>query len=271
MVTTEDAGSDRVARAMVQQVLARGLVKAGDKLGLMVMNYGGPRRARDEIVVPMLKAKGVDVVSYEVPYPQSTPDISNSAAAVQSAQLRMAADGVKAVAFLCPGCMSFFMQDAESQGYYPTYVATSWDSVGGNAGKGHTRSLTGALALGWDPIRDVGTFADPSPLAGNATYALCRTVEKANITSDATNYASQAMCGATMDLYAAAQKAPAPLTWTSLMSGFTALGTSHAGAANFSTSLAPDRRDGTAAYRTMRYDAAQDRFVYDARTNLPLP
>jgi hypothetical protein len=55
------------------------------------VNYNGPRKARDEIIVPLFKAKGIGVVSYEVPYPQSTADISNSA------------EGIKTVAFLCPG------------------------------------------------------------------------------------------------------------------------------------------------------------------------
>ncbi|MCW2586043.1 MAG: hypothetical protein JWN55_1559, partial [Frankiales bacterium] len=265
IVTPEDAGSRRVARAMVDQMLAKGLLKSGDKLGLMVMNYNGPRKARDEIIVPLLKAKGIGVVSYEVPYPQSTADISNSAAAVQSAQLRMAAEGIKTVAFLCPGCVSFFMTDAESQGYYPKYVVSSYDTIGGAKGQGHSRSFAGALGIGYDPIRDVGTYADPRPLAGNDTYALCRTVEKAHIKDDTTNFAAQAFCGAVLDLHAAARANPVePLTGASLMGGFDRLGSTHDGAANFATQLGPDRRDGVAAYRPMHYDPALDAFRYDS-------
>ncbi len=272
LVTTEDAGSRRIAQAMVDQMLSKGLLKRGDKLGLLVMNYDGPRKARDEVIVPKLKAQGIEVVSYEVPYPQSTQDVSNSAAAVQSAQLRMAADGVKTVAFLCPGCVTFFVTDAESQGYYPRYVLTSYDTFSGYVGKGHKQSFAGALGIGFDPIRDVGVYKNATPLKGNDTFALCRSIEKANIVDDATLFASMAFCGEVLDLYAAAQANPVEaLTWQSLAAGFDRLGTSHDGAANFATQLGPNRRDGVAAFRTMHYDAETDAFAYDGGGLLPLP
>ena len=55
----------------------------------------------------------------------------------------------------------------------------------GFKGKGHGRSLANTFAIGWDPIRDVGTYANPGLLGNNATYKLCRTIEKKNIRQDA--------------------------------------------------------------------------------------
>lgn len=268
-VTPNDAGSDRVARAMVQQMLANGLVKRGDTLGLLVMDYDAPQRGRD-LMTTMLKAQGVSVASYTIPYPQSTQAIGDSAAVVQGAELNFAARGIKTVAFLCPGCVGFFMSDAESQQYHPTYVVSSFDTVGGVKGQGHGKSLEGALAVAWDPMRDVGAYQNPKELARNSTHQLCRTIEKAHAVDDTSLFASEAFCGAVQDLYAAARANPVePITGTSLMAGFHRLGTSHEGTANFSTLLRADHRDGVSSYKVMRYRAACDCFAYEPRL-LPL-
>jgi hypothetical protein len=264
MITPEDAGSDRIARSLVQEILSSGAVKRGDKLGLLVFDYSATQRAKDAIIVPAMKAKGIEVISYTIPWPQSTPDIANSASVVQSAELQMAAQGVKTVTFVCPGCFTFFVRYAESQAYYPRYVLTSLDGLFALKGKGHGRALANALAVGWDPIKDVSTYADPSPLAGNPMYALCRKIEKTNISNDASLFASLALCGAMQSLYAAASANPvAAVTGQSLMAGYDALGSSFAGPANLSTLLKPGHRDGTTGYRMMRYVSGCDCFVYD--------
>jgi len=273
LVTPEDAGSDRIARALVKEILDRKLLKSGETLGLLVMNYAAPQKAKDAIIVPAMKAAGIKVLSYTIPYPQSTQDIANSASSVQSAELAMAAQGVKNVTFMCPGCFTFFMQYAESQAYYPRYLISSLETLLNNfKGKGHGQSLASAVAVGWDPVRDVSTYANPGLMAGNPTYKLCRTVEKANISNDASLFASLAFCSALLQLQAAANANPvAALTGPSLLTGFNALGTSHAGAANFSTVLGSDRHDGTASYRTLHYDAPCDCMLYDNATSHAFP
>ncbi|MCW2543816.1 MAG: hypothetical protein JWM40_1368, partial [Frankiales bacterium] len=264
-VTPNDAGSDRVARAMVTQMLANGLVKRGETLGLLVMDYDAPQRGRD-LMTTLLKAQGILVASYTIPYPQSTQAIGDSAAVVQGAELNFAARGIKTVAFLCPGCASFFLGDAESQQYHPKYVVSSFDGVGGVKGQGHGKSLEGAIAVGWQPMQDVGSYSNPKELAKNTTHQLCRTIEKAHAVDDTSLFASEAFCGAVQDIYAAAKVNPVePITGASLMAGFHRMGTSHAGAANFSTMLRADHRDGTASYKLMRYQAACDCFVYQPR------
>ena len=263
LITPEDAGSDRVARALVKEILDSGSVKTGGKLGLLVMDYSAPQRARDRIIVPAMRAKGISVVSYTIPYPQSTQDIANAASVVQSAELQMAAQGVKTVTFLCPGCVTFFVQYAESQAYYPRYVLTSFDTLLSYKGKGHTQSFANALAIGWDPMKDIGLYANPGPLAANPTFALCHQIEKANITQDQSLAASQSICSAFLGLKAAAAANPSTVTGEGLMGGFSRLRSSFAGSANLSTLLGQGHRDGTTGYRTMRYASACDCFQYD--------
>jgi hypothetical protein len=265
LVTTQDAGSDRIARAMADEIIHRNLLKPGETLGLLVMDYAGPQKAANQIIIPAMKAKGIKVLSYTINYPQSTPAISQSASAVQSAELQMASRGVKNVAFMCPGCVTFFLQYAESQGYHPRYIVSSLDGLLGIKGKGHGASFGNAVALGWNPIQDVGTFGRPGLLAANPTYTKCLQIQKGNYSGDQSLYAAVALCSAFLDLLAAAEANPvATPTWTSLLAGFNSLGAKHAGAANLSTVLAGNRHDGVASYKTLHYDAGCDCFAYDS-------
>jgi hypothetical protein len=270
LMSTQEVNSDRIATALVDEIVAQGFLKKGETLGLLTMDYEGPRKARDTIIVPQLKARGINVLKYEIAYAQSTPAIAGSASAVQSAELAMSARGVKNVTFLCPGCMTFFMQYAESQGYYPRYIATSLDGLYKMADAGHDRSLASTYALGWEPIKDVTAYPNAGYLAKNPTFNLCRQIEKSEISGNDSLFAAQALCGALQDLYAAANANPtAEITGASLRDGFGRLGTSYQAAANLSTILTPQRRDGAGSYRVARFTASCTCFTYDGGNAKP--
>jgi hypothetical protein len=259
-----DVGVDRIARTLVGEISRKNLVKRGEKLGLLVFNVDGSRRARDTIVVPAMKARGADVVTYEIPYPQSTPEIANSASVVQSAQLAMAAQGVKTVMFLCPGCFTFFITYAENQAYYPHYVLSSVDGL--TKRENHDRTMSNTSVVGWDPVRDMGAYRFPGQLKGNPTYELCRTIQKANYRNDDSIFASLGLCGMFHALKQAARVNPvSPVTGPSLMRGLNAFGTSYDASFSFpgSTRIAADQHDGVTRFRTMHYDSARDVFVFD--------
>jgi hypothetical protein len=272
LAAPEEVSADRVARAVVHEIAARNLVAKGGSLGVIIYDIQGAHEALEKVIQPAMAARGAKVVSYSIPYPKSTPDIGNSVSVVQSAELSFASRGVKTVTFLCPACFDFFMQDAESQAYYPTYVLTTLDNLGGQAGKGHGRSLQSAVGISYNTTTDVSTFSHPEQSRGNPTYALCRRIEKKNIVDDASLYASVALCGAILDIAAAANANPvAMLDPAALAKGFAKLGSSHAGAANFSTLLGPDRTDGANSYGVMRYAAGCDCFAYESKALRPLP
>jgi len=264
MVGPMDVGVDRIARTLVGEIATRNLVKRGEKLGLLVFNVDGSRRARDQIVIPAMKARGADVVTYEIPYPQSTPEIANSASVVQSAQLAMAAQGVKTMMFLCPGCFTFFITYAENQGYYPTYVLSSVDGLTKRAN--HGRSMAKVHASAWDPTRDQGVYKYPHLLKGNPTYELCRTIEKANYSNDDSVFAALGFCGMFHAVYQAARvNAASPVTGLSLLGGLNAFGTSYDASFSFpgSTRITAQQHDGVTRYRTMHYESGCDCMVFD--------
>ncbi len=262
LVTPREAGTDRAARTLLAEMQSAKLLEKGAGVGLLIMDYGAPNRTAEQVIAPALKARGVKLTTFKIPPPQSTPGISDSVAAVQSATLKMAAQGVKTVMFLCPGCANFFLQNAESQAYYPRYVLSSLDGPAGLAGS-HERSLSDAIALGWEPSQDVGTYTHPEVVSGNPSRTLCKQVQKAQINSDESEFAALSFCGALVDLRAFAQSLPTgSVTGPQLAQGATRLGTSYSHAMSFKTTLTPSQRDGAAGLRSLRWTGSCTCFAF---------
>ena len=271
MVTSSEAAAQRVVPELVSLMAARDALKRGDKVGILHMDYGAVRRTTTNVLKPLVEKHGGSLLTYEVPYPQSTADIANSAAVVQSAVLRFAAEGVKTVMFLCPGCFTFFVQYAQNQNYYPRYALTSYDTLNTDR-KAYARSLQSAFAMGWEPLRDVGAYADPTMQSGNPSYRACRELHKDQIVNEGAAFGALSLCGLVRDVQAAAAKVPPgePLTFRSLIAGAERLGTSHSFPGNLATTLRPDRHDGSSAYRTLTFDASRGVFRYESKTRHPL-
>jgi hypothetical protein len=269
LVTPREAGSDRVGEVMLDELAEAGALKAGERLGLLVMDYGAPNRTAERILAPAVRAKGATLTTYKIPPPTSTPGISNSVSAVQAATLRFASEGIRTVMFLCPGCAPFFIQNAQSQEYFPRYLLTSYDTPLGLGKPENARSLTNAIAIGWEPDADVGTFAN-QPEVRNASREQCRAIQKAYIKDDVTAFVSGSVCGAVLDLRAFATKGGGT-DGRSLTRGAGALGTAYPHAMTLRTKLSPARRDGAAAFRTLRYVASCTCLKYDSTGLKVLP
>jgi hypothetical protein len=270
LVAPGEASMAKVGRALVAELTGRGFLKRGDTLGMLTEDAPAGLRTTDDVIIPLLEAKGIKVINYVIEGPTSNADISNSAAAIQSAQLRMATAGVEDVAFMCKGCHGLFVSYAESQSYYPRYFLHSIDGIRAVAGKGKSRSYEGAVALSWDPLTDIGGFSNPEEFTGNPSRDLCRGIMKSYVTDDTSEYITQSFCGGFLDLQAAAKALNgAPVTGANLMAGFDTFGTQHASAVNFATEITPTKHYGAVGYRRMTYRADQDRFVYDDRVLRP--
>ena len=261
-----------VGQAMVDQVLHRPLARRGDTVGLMVMEEPGGVRTADSVVKPQLAAAGIKVVEYTVPAPASTADISNAVAVDDSAELKMASQGIKTVLFLCPGCLSFFAQNADSQHYYPTYVASTYDSPAGLTGTTYDSTMRSAVLIGWSGDHDVGLYSHPKELTDNPTRNLCHTImgPSHQSTGDVSEFATQVVCDGFLEVKYAAELNPAnPLTGPALQVGESLFGTQRPCALNFSTRIAPGHHGGVTSYRLMHWDAGTHAFAYDSPTRLP--
>ncbi|MBV9252923.1 MAG: hypothetical protein JO054_01720 [Actinobacteria bacterium] len=274
MYSLAETSSTRLGTAMARETLNRKFVAKGDKVGLMVMEEPALLRAADKVVKPMFQAQGISVTEYTVPYPTSTPDIANSVAIDQSAALKMASQGIKTVLFLCPGCLSFFAQNAGSQHYYPRYVFSSIDGPAGLTGSQYADSFRSAFGLGWEPLQDVGGYShNPAP-GPNSTRDLCTAIEKASgqVSGDQSFWASTILCDAVLTMWQAGQKiGTLPPTGDNLVQGVGMFGQSWPSAMNYSTNVAPSRHDGVEAYRALKWDDGCTCFVYAAPTFFPFP
>lgn len=257
VVSPHEVSSSVLAKTIAQLIVGRAFEKSGGNVGLL--NYDIPEynRAFDRYLKPILAAAGIGVVRYTIPPPASTADIGNSVSVVQSAQLKMAAQGVKTVTFLCSGCAAFFIQAANSQNYYPRYVLSSLDTPGAADGSTYERALRSSVSIGWQPAADYGTTAPPAPPAYSATYKRCYDIQKKGgvIKSAGSVGIAIVTCEAVLQFYEAARANPtSEITATSLRDGLLKLGTSHPSALNFATDLTPAKHAGAAQYRLMTWN-----------------
>jgi hypothetical protein len=135
-----------------------GLLTASTKLGVMLDTCAHGDRAYTRTSEPWLKRHHVTYETAILECTDGAGDISSMAAAVSSAQLRFAANGVNLV--FAPGLeLLIFMADAQSQGYEPEYLgATGGSVIGANAPASQMRHFHG---FGWVPSVDVDTRHQP--------------------------------------------------------------------------------------------------------------
>lgn len=141
--------------------LKSGLIKpTTTKLGLLLDTCANGARAQQRTIEPWLKAKKINYQIVQVDCASGSGDVSSAAASVSNAQLRFAASGVDVVSAFGIGLI-VFMQQAESQGYRPTYVTTvAGKAIQDNAPREQVKKLHG---FGWMPSVDVDAAHQPYP------------------------------------------------------------------------------------------------------------
>jgi ABC-type branched-subunit amino acid transport system substrate-binding protein len=198
--------------------------------------------------------KVADTVTY-------SPNVQAGLAATQGAVLKFSSEGITHVF----GASTFFLQDAENQGYRPRYAfQPGLGQLGAeNAPKSQ---LNGAMTVGWAPTNDVNPEKAPPPSASaKRCQALMRSV---GITSTARGdlKTMYSLCDVFYSFQAALPAGQAP-TPTGLGHGFDALGTRFQPSLTFATRFGPDRHWGVDVVRDMAYDNGCSCLVYTSRTN----
>ena len=255
VVSPEEVSSSVLAKTLAQLIVSRGFEKSGGKVGILTYDIPEYARAVEQQIKPILAAAGIGLVQYTIPPPASTAAIGDSVSVVQSAELKMASQGVKTVTFLCSGCAVFFIQSANSQNYYPRYVLSSMDSPGAADGSTYEKALRSSVSVGWEPIADYGSTTPPAPVPHSSTYAECLRIQKPVITGSADIPIAMITCDEVLDFYYAAKANPVePITSVSLRDGLLKLGTSHPSALSFATELTPQKHAGAKQYRLMTWN-----------------
>ena len=256
VVSPSEVTASVLARTLAELIVSRRLEVRGGKIGILQFDTPTYNRAFDRQFKPVLDRAGIGVVRYRIPPPESTAAIGNSVSVVQSAQLRMASEGIKTVTFLCSGCAVFYMQSASGQNYYPRYVLSTLDTPGAGDGSTYERSLRSSVSVGWAPNADYGSTTPPEPIPYSATYRECLEVQKEQLGGDrAAIPIAIITCDAVLGFYYAAKANPVePITATSLRDGFLRLGKTRPSALNFASELRPGKHAGASHYRLMTWN-----------------
>ncbi|MGZ6792605.1 MAG: ABC transporter substrate-binding protein [Mycobacteriales bacterium] len=155
---TVDVANETVLSGAVQS----GVLTTKSKLGILYDGCGHGDRAYTRSTEPWLKAQGLHYEAVSMPCASGSGDVSSAAAAVKSAQLQFAAHGVNVVFVTNPIALLLFMNNAESQGYRPTYVnqglGAALESQGGAVPTAQEKLLHG---YGWMPGTDVDQQHQP--------------------------------------------------------------------------------------------------------------
>jgi hypothetical protein len=266
MIDAAELGGDAGARSYVETLWNQGFFGPQDKIGVLGEDYPAAASVYSDALLPQLAKHHLSVsVYYQVHTPQSTPDIGNSVSDIQSAVLKMRSQGVSKILFLCYGCAGFFMQDAQTQHWNPTYGLTTWDSLWYLSTSAPAAQLANSEAVGWMPLGDVPEqYAPPA----NATAQLCGQILQGQIGTQMPKSFAFNYCDALLTLRAAAQGL-AQLSGASLEQGTGTLGQSYQSALSLHTAFGPQKHWGDDQVRLLKFDGTCPCFRYSG-PDLPI-
>lgn len=174
-------GGDRYESQRLPLAVKRGWIKSGEVLGVFVADCTPYTRVYEKIVVPTAKRLGMRTVPQRFKCPEGAKDLADLTAAFKSAVLRFRSEGVTTVMAVTTAesvIWAFFAQEAENQGYKPTYLLTS-DGMpyGMTTTASHLAFPEGQVekvrGFGWKPLVDVGPKAPPVDPAQRAHRDAC--------------------------------------------------------------------------------------------------
>jgi ABC-type branched-subunit amino acid transport system substrate-binding protein len=243
------------------------------KVGILTYDDEPFTHAVDTYLVPALKRLGYTPQVAKIAQVTTASDYGAQGAAVKSAQLSFAANGVThVISFEGNGGLStLFLPTARSQHYYPRYgVSTASATEALNeAGIVESKQLNGTVGFGWEPAVDLPTAMNPQngPYS-NANRRYCLKVMKDNgITFDSGNAEAIALsiCSGLYLLKLAGDKTPAQLTVGALLRVIDSLGASYQKAGTLGEEFRPGRHDPANRAYHWRYFADCNCLHYEGR------
>ncbi len=254
---------DRLARYHVQPLVEQKYFTPWDtvngkpaaagavKVGVLTYDDTTFASAVDRYLVPALKKLGYDPDVAKISDVNTASDYGAQSAAVKSAQLRFASEGVThVISFEANGGLSlFFLTNARSQHYYPRYGINSASGFQAllDTGALDKAQMEGAIGYGWIPGLDVSESYKGGGRAynnANAKYCL-KVMNDAGITFDSSNAEAVAFgqCASLYLLKVALDKTPAQITLGTFMGAVQSLGASYQAAGSLGQTFAQGRRD----------------------------
>lgn len=247
----------------------RGLAADGffDGATVGLLRFDAPVFARmmDKVVNPVLKDLGVTYTEAVISSPGGLSDFGSAGAQMGNAVLRFRAAGVDHVIMIeNAGIMPFFfLKEAESQGFRPTYGFSTIDIPQTQASQGSPNQLRNAVAIGWAPPIDVNRDDNPNQ---NANFQLCEKILTDGGVTNMAGFYAQSRCDAVFVLREALERAT-ELTAKGLREAMAGLGSKHQSPFTREAFYGPGKRWAARSVQTAHYvdDCECFRYVGSAR------
>lgn len=266
-VALERLAQVTVDAAQRQGYFAQSTEWPSGKVGVIAWDDASYRYAVDKGLTPALSRLGITATDTRyVPIPQNVGALSDSSAAVSNAVLRFQAQGIDHVliadgsagVFVGGGLTFLFLNNAQSQNYFPRYAFNTNNAPG--ASYLPARQQHGMVSV---------EHADATPendegIAKNPERERCFALMKANgiALGDRTKQISAAAaCSQVWFTAELIRRASAP-NLAAVMQAADRLGGSFRSPLTYGTYLGPGRHDGVALFRLSKFDDSCDCMRY---------
>ena len=175
--------ADRYTAAEIASAVKQGTLKSGDKLGVLVENCPWGNRIYDNVIAPTAQKYGVTPVKTSVTcITNLVADLGPVSQDLARDALQLATAGATHVMALTAAegfFDSVFSQVASAQHYLPKYlVSTNANTFNTTDPKGTVHfspdAVPNIIGLGFQPLLDVGSKAQPANAAQAAQQGACR-------------------------------------------------------------------------------------------------
>lgn len=243
----------RLAELLTDQLVAEGFFGPDAVIGVATFDDPSFRRAVERQLRPALGRHGLQIKEVlAVPQAANSSEQGGTSAAIKSGVLRFQELGINRVIFIQNGVTLplLFMSNAASSGYTPRYALNSSEAPQSLQDTGVPQSqFNGAVGLSWLPSTDVKAAEDTVTATQKAcTDLMVANGQRAEPRSKAA--AMYAVCDQVGVFAGALAQAGRPHR-KAFITGLEALGFTPA--LTYVLDYAPDRHDGVAAVRTLKF------------------
>lgn len=251
------------ARGYVDALVRQQFLTRTSRVGLLWFDFADFRAAKDSGLVPTLRGHGLGLASeFRATYSGNPADLGQIAAQMQSAVLQFRQAGVDRVLTLdYQGTLQyFFMNNAESQGYRPTYGLATWSDAEFLRANSSAAQLAGSTGIGWMPAYDLAVRQLPLDDPKKRCLAVMKAASMPPLQAQTDSLIQLRVCAEVFFMQQLLNTAT-DLSPAGLAAAAAALGNqpSYVG---FAERFAADKRWGGAAYRDLGFDTGCTCFTY---------
>jgi hypothetical protein len=253
-----DMNYARMMATNVDALFAHGWFGTAPKVGVVAVDSNDSRESVKVGLQPALARHGLSLAdSYSLA--PGTGGISQYSGAV----LRFKADGVTHVFFSTLAAALLFMQNAQSQRYFPSYAIDSRQDPASLEANAPAQQLAHTAGIGWIPVEDLSGAHRTGITAPSEKRCLTAVAKSGQSTkADTPHLAAVWACDELFSLAEVLARATR-MDLSGFRSAAESLGSAYLPASSYGSRFAPGRlHDGASVYRLNAYNAGCSCFRY---------